>query len=183
MKLFELNRVTYEIEIAPEALMLSPLSKIVSRDKSKDKSTAKNELALIYHYCDVRSDYTGVSDDVKLEQIIENLSLPKNYKLDKEMKEAIEFYKKYSVTVIQELYEGALISAKAVNEYLRDTTKLLKDGDVDISKITASLEKLPKIMANLKAAEKELIKEKKDTEGRMKGSRKMNMFEDGLKKS
>jgi len=45
MKLFELNRVTYEIEIAPEALMLSPLSKIVSRDKSKDKSTAKNELA------------------------------------------------------------------------------------------------------------------------------------------
>ena len=103
------------------------------------------------------------------------------YKLDKEMKEAIEFYKKYSVTVIQELYEGALISAKAVNTYLRGTKDLLDNGDVDISKITASLEKLPKIMSNLKAAEKELIKEKKDTEGRMKGSRKMSVFEDGFK--
>ena len=109
MKLFELNRVTYDVEIAPEALMLIPIAKIVSRDKTRDKSTAKNELALIYHYCDVRSDYVGVSDDVKLEQIIENLNLPKNYKLDKDMKEAIEVYKKYSTTVIQELYEGALI--------------------------------------------------------------------------
>ena len=37
------------------------------------------------------------------------------------------------------------------------------------------------VSANLKAAEKELIKEKKDTEGRMKGSRKMSVFEDGFK--
>lgn len=58
-----------------------------------------------------------------------------------------------------------MISAKAVNTYLRGTKDLLDNGDVDISKITASLEKLPKIMANSKAAEKELIKEKKDTRG------------------
>ena len=35
-------------------------------------------------------------------------------------------------------------------------------------------------MANMKAAEKELVKEKKETEGRMKGSKTMNVFEDGL---
>lgn len=180
MKLFELNRVTWEVEVAPEALIIDCFAKIVKRDKNKDRSVAKKELALIYHYCDIRSDYVGVSDDVKLNQLIDNLNLPKGYKLDKDMKDAIDFYMKNSVTIIQELYEGALISAKAVNTYLRGTKDLLDSGDVDISKITASLEKLPKIMANLKAAEKELIKEKKDTDGRMKGSRKMNVFENGF---
>jgi len=35
-------------------------------------------------------------------------------------------------------------------------------------------------MQDLKAAEKELIKEKIETEGRMKGQQQMGMFENGL---
>ena len=47
MKLFELNRLTYEIDIAPEALLLEPFKILIDRDKSKTKDMAKKELALI----------------------------------------------------------------------------------------------------------------------------------------
>ena len=184
MKLFELNRLTYEIEISPEALLLEPFKRIVDRDKSKTKDMAKKELAFIYHYCDIRSDYMGTEDSQRMVQILDNLNFPNKYKLDKDMLEAISFYKSFK-TPVETLYEGAIIASQAVDKYLRNTEELLAeriDGKVvtDIAKITSSIEKLPKIMANLKAAEKELVKEKKETEGRMKGSKTMNTFEDGL---
>jgi hypothetical protein len=50
----------------------------------------------------------------------------------------------------------------------------------DIAKITASAQKVPKLMADLKAAHKEVVKEQEDLDNRKKGSRSMNMFEDGL---
>lgn len=186
MKLFNLNKTTYEVEIAPEALLLEPFKKLVDRDKSKNKDTAKKELALLYHLCDVRSDYIGLNDAEKLEQIIENLKFPKGYKLDKDMNEAINLYKNRSKTVVQILYEGALISAQALDEYLRDTKMLLEErtekGGVvtSVTAITSALKTLPEIMGKLKTAEKELVKEQKETEGRMKGSKEMGMFEDGL---
>ena len=66
MKLFELNRLTYEIDIAPEALLLEPFKRLIDRDKSKTNDMAKKELALIYHYCDIRSDYSGMENNAKL---------------------------------------------------------------------------------------------------------------------
>ena len=185
MKLFVLNRLSYEIEIAPEALLLEPFKRIVDRDKSKTKDMAKKELAFIYHYCDIRSDYMGTEDSQRMVQILDNLNFPNKYKLDKDMLEAISFYKSFK-TPVETLYEGAIIAAQAVDKYLRSTEDLLNERDAngkvvtDIAKVTASIEKLPKIMANMKAAEKELVKEKKETEGRMKGSKTMNVFEDGL---
>ena len=91
MKLFELNRLTYEIDIAPEALLLEPFKRLIDRDKSKTKDMAKKELALIYHYCDIRSDYSGMENNTKLAQIIENLKFSKGYTPDKLVKEAMEF--------------------------------------------------------------------------------------------
>jgi len=185
MKLFEFNKLTWEVEISSEVVLLEPFKKIIDRDKSKTKDTAKKELALIYHYGDLRSDYSGLSESIKLSRIVENLKFDKGYTPDKHVKEAMEYYMSFK-TPIERLYEGAVIAIDAVNEYLRTTKELLAERDengkivTDIAKITASIEKLPKLMTNLKIAEKELIKEKKETEGRMKGSREMNMFEDGI---
>lgn len=186
MKLFELNKTTYEVEIAAEALMLEPFKKLVDRDKSKTKETAKKELALLYHYCDVRSDYFGVDKSEKLKLIISNLGLPASYKVDSVLEKAIEFYKERSTTVLQSLYEGAMISTRELDLYLRDTKLLLEErsdkGGVvtSVTAITNALKSIPEIMSKLKTTEKELIKEQKETEGRMKGSKTMSMFEDGL---
>ena len=64
----------YEVEIEPEALMLAPFKAIYDRDKSKDKSTAKQELAYIYYMEDPRSDYQFLVDsEVRNNEVIKCL--------------------------------------------------------------------------------------------------------------
>ena len=50
----------------------------------------------------------------------------------------------------------------------------------DIAKITASVQKVPKLMSDLKAAYIEVVKEQEDKDNRQKGSKTFNIFEDGL---
>ena len=185
MKLFELNRSNWDVEIAPEAILLEPFQKLIKRDKTRNKEIATKELALIYHYCDVRSDYIGVDESYKLEQILLNLKFPKEYKVDKVLLDAMEFYKKFK-TQSESLYEGAVVSAKAVETYLRNTGDLLAErtekGTVvtPLHVVTASIKNISTIMKELNAAYKEIVKEQKDNTGKKKGSREMNMFEDGI---
>ena len=47
----------YNLTIEPELLTLAPFKKIWTRDKSKDKSKALQELGYIYFMYDIRSDY------------------------------------------------------------------------------------------------------------------------------
>lgn len=185
MKLFELNRTNWDVEIAPEAILLQPFQKLIKRDKTRNKEIATKELALIYHYCDIRSDFLGIEEESKMDQIIESLHFPKNYKVDKDVLAAMEFYKKFK-TPVETLYEGAVISADAIDKYLRNTATLLNErtdkGTVvtPLSVVTASIKNISTIMRDLKAAYKEVVKEQRDTTGKMKGSREMNMFEAGI---
>jgi hypothetical protein len=70
--------------------------------------------------------------------------------------------------------------------YLTSTDRLLTERDSngkpvnDISKITSAITKVKGLMQDLKAAEKEVMKEQQELEGRMKGSKQMGMFEEGL---
>lgn len=84
----------YEVTIAPEALQLIVFREIWERDKSKDKRTAKMELAYIYFMEDVRSDYMVISDkDRRSETICLDEGMPKTWKPDKAITDAMEFYR------------------------------------------------------------------------------------------
>ena len=68
IKLFK--RDGYEIKVEPEALLLKPFKKIWSRDKSKDKNRAMQELGFIYFVCDPRSDYQSLIDlDTRMDAV------------------------------------------------------------------------------------------------------------------
>ena len=83
----------YEVEIEPEALMLAPFKAIYDRDKSKDKSMAKQELAYIYFMEDPRSDYQYLVDsEVRNDEVIKGLGMPKGWKADKVIERALTFY-------------------------------------------------------------------------------------------
>jgi len=184
MNLFQFNKSSFEVEISPEVLTIDKFKTIVNRDKNKNKSKAIKELSLIYLYVDVRSDYMYITDEEqRLEEIKHDLDLPKDWKIDKTLEEAINLYKERSITVNSALYKGALVAANAVNEVCMKAKEHIKNAEDPITaaqKITGILEKIPKAMANLSAAYQELIKEQRITEGRSKGSRVFNMYEDGL---
>lgn len=106
MKLFRYEG--FQIVIAPEAYALKPFKVIWDRDTSKDKSVALQELAFVYFYADPRSDYMYlVNDDERLDAIRLGEGLSSDWKPDKELDKAIEFYKSFkpmSAMLLEDTY-------------------------------------------------------------------------------
>jgi hypothetical protein len=165
---------------------LEPFRKILKRDKSRNKDLALKEMLFIYYYTDIKSDYLIIDIKFRTEEIIKDLQLPDNWKIDSVMQDAINFYEERSLTVIGKLYKNALLAANDISEYLTKTKELLEERDdrnkpvTTLTTIVGGISKIKVVMQDLKAAEKELIKEKIETEGRMKGQQQMGMFEFGL---
>lgn len=184
MKLVQMKN--WELIASEEIWGLGPFKKILERDKTKDKTKAHKELLFIYFYCDIKSDYLQLSEAYREQEIKNDIGLPSGWKKDDVIADAIKLYEDRSVSVIGKLYKQASKAASDIGDYLENTKELLDERDVngkpiyDISKITAAIDKVPKLMANLKAAYKEVVKEEESLEGRKKGSQTMGMFEDGL---
>jgi len=189
MNLFEFSKgkEAYVVSFSPQLLTIDVFKKIIDRDKSKDKETAKKEISFIYFFADIKSDYMYiVNKDLRTKEIVHDVKLPDTWKPDELIEKCVAFYIERSSTVNSSIYKSACKAAMDISNYLNDTDELLAERDAngklvtDNAKITGALEKVPKIMANLNAAHTELIKEQKITEGRMKGSKTFNMFEDGI---
>ena len=165
---------------------LLPFKKILKRDKSRDKDRALKEMLFIYYYCDIKSDYLIIDSKFRKEEIIKDIGLPDDWKIDSTMQEAIDFYEERSLTVVGKLYKNALLAANDISEYLTKTKELLEERDdkgkpvTTLTTIVGGISKIKVVMQDLKAAEKELIKERIETEGKMKGKQSMGMFELGL---
>lgn len=186
MNLVELDE-QYNLRIDPAVWGLSPFKALFKRDKTKSKDRCFKEINFVYFYCDIRSDYMYILDeDERIAEIKKDLELPESWTYDKLIAAAVDFYKERSTTVIGLLYQSALKGADAVRKQLEKSEVLLAERDSHgkpihkIADITRGLKDVKVIMQDLKAAEKEVIKEKKETEGRMKGSKQMGMFEEGF---
>lgn len=184
MKLFQM--VNWQLEVSEEVWGLLPFKKLLDRDKSKDKERALKELLFIFFYSDVKSDYLLMEEDERITEIKKDIGLPKTWKIDKDIQLAIDTYEKVSSSIIEELYKNTIKSARAIGNYLKNTDALLKERDnsgkvvTDIAKITASVQKVPKLMVDLKSAYKEVVKEQEDNNNKKKGSKSFNIFEEGL---
>ena len=184
MRLFEFK--DYVLSVREEAWALSAFKKILKRDKSRTKEMALKEMLFIYYYCDIKSDYMIVKEEHRIDEIKKDIELPDNWKIDAIMQEAIDFYQLRSITILGKLCQNAMKAANDISDYLSRTDILLAERDdkgkpiYTLAGIMGGLEKMKKVMIDLRAAEKEIIKEQTDTENQMKGSKAMGMFEKGL---
>ena len=183
MKLFEIKN--WELVASEESWGLLPFKKILTRDKSKEKEIAMKEMMFIYFYCDIRSDYLAMKESDRIEEIKKDVGLSKSWKIDSALQEAIDTYSKFQ-SPLETLYKQTLNATAAIGEYLDNAKALLAERDAsgrpvnDISKITTAVKSVPKLMSDLKAAYKEVVKEKEDLDNKKKGSRSFNTFEEGL---
>jgi hypothetical protein len=156
MKLFEIKE--YNLQIDNEVWGLLPFKAILKKDKSRNKT----------------------------KEIIKDVGLPEDWKIDNIVRTAIEFYESRSITPIGKLYKSSLKAADDVSKYLEITDTLLTERTANGGTVTTlpmimtSLKSVPAIMRDLKAAYKEVLAEQKELEGKSKGSRSFGMFEDGL---
>ena len=176
----------YVLTVEDNMWGLIPFKKILKRDKSRDKDRALKEMLFIYYYSDIKSDYLIIDSKFRIEEIKKDIGLPEDWRIDSVLQEAIDFYEERSLTVVGKLYKNALAAANDISEYLTKTKELLEERDergkpvTTLTTIVGGISKIKTVMQDLKAAEKELIKERIETEGKMKGKQSMGMFENGL---
>lgn len=184
MKLFEVKN--WQLQVSEEAWGLLPFKEILDRDKTKEKEVAMKEMLFIYFYNDIRSNYLLMDEADRINEIKKDIGLDADWEMDEIIQVASDFYKKNSSSVIEELYKNTLESARDIGDYLKNTKALLAERDnngrpiYDVAKITSAVQKVPKLMSDLKAAYKEVVKEREENDNKQKGSRKFNTFEDGL---
>jgi len=185
--LLELNRKTWEVEISVEATQIEVFAKLIRRDLSPDKEMVKKEFAFLYFYINPLSEYFHILDlEERREKIQEALLMGDDWVIDSQLNDAINYYIMTSRTVSHILYEGSVKAAMIVNESFKDE-KILKATDkqgrpiMDAQKLLTALNRVPKTMQDLKTAYNLIVTEQRSDEKKLKGTKVLNVFEDGFK--
>lgn len=168
----------YEVEVDPEALTLTPFKKIWDRDNDKHKSMAKQELAYIYFMSDPRSDYQYLIDsDVRSSEIIKGLGMPKGWKPDSIVKNALAFYGSFKPTSAG-LLEDTRAFVDAFRKELRERAKSLSGLELkELKEALSIVKQIPSTSKDLDEAERTLNKDIV-AEIRARGSQQKSILED-----
>ncbi len=125
MKLFELKN--WQVKIKEEVAVLLPFKAILDRDKSKDKTTAIKELSFVFFFTDYRSDFLNtVNEQERAAKIIQQVGLG-DWKPDKVIMEAIEFYNSTQETITLKMIKSAHIAIDKINNYLENINFTIMD--------------------------------------------------------
>ena len=171
----------YTVSVDPEALLLAPFKAIYDRDKRKDKSMAMQELAYIYFMSDPRSDYQYlVDEEVRSDEIIKGLGMPKGWKEDAVVKRARAFYESFKPASAG-LLEDTKIAVNKLRHLLRNID--LEETDdkgrpvYTLNTITATIKQIPGLVKDLDEAERALSRDIMQ-EAKARGSQSKSLLED-----
>lgn len=181
MKLFKYEG--YKVVISEEAYALKPFKKIWDRDRSINKDKAIAELGFIYFFCDPRSDYQYLTDEIERKASIkEGEGLKSDWEPDKVVQEAIAFYESFKPTAAL-LLEDTRFAVDKLRKMLReiDLTAVDDKGKpvYTLNTVTATIKQIPSLVRDLDGAEKALAAEMM-SQGRMRGQGEKTIFEDNL---
>jgi hypothetical protein len=168
----------YRLSFEPVLLSLKVFQTLHKRDKSKDKSKFLRELSFIYFFCDPRSDFQYLTDeDARKKAIIEGEGLPKNFTVDKELQEAMDYYNSFRPTSAL-LLEDTRAMIEGYRDKIKEVTTQMKDLDIkDIKDVGTIIKQLPVLIKDLNEAEKAVFKEVTQAD-KVRGSAEKSMYED-----
>jgi nucleotidyltransferase/DNA polymerase involved in DNA repair len=178
--------INYEIKPTQEALLIKPIRKLYNQDRSKTKDKFYQALSILYFYIDPRSSYSYITDDdERLEAIIEQEGLPKNYKISKELQLAINTYKQLTTTISSQLLEDTYIAIDKVRKFLRNIDLYATDEKsgrplYTISSVTAAIKAIPQLTKDIQEVEKQVNSDVLEVGRKRGGDVGKAMFEDGF---
>lgn len=181
MKLFRYEN--YKVTISEEALALKPFKKLWDRDKSKSKDKAIAELSYTYFMEDPASDYQYLVDrEERSKAIIEGEGLT-NWKPDKLVQEAMEFYASFKTTSAL-ILEDTRYAADNLRKSLRNIDLEATDEKgrpiYTVASIISAIKQVPQLVKELSEAERAVAKEMSENAGRVRGQRTKSIMEGGL---
>ena len=176
--------INYQIQVAPELLYIPAFRKIWNKDRSKHKDTALNTFGYIYWIYDPRSDYNYIIDeDERRKVVIEEQGLPSNFKVDNDIMEAINCYKKHCITSSFLLLQDTRATIDNMRKILRSIdfeNMEEKDKVTAIKNIASITQMLPKIAKDLAEAERAVEKEIEEQGTARGGNESKSLMDDGI---
>lgn len=171
----------YTITISEEALLLKPFKALWDRDKSPEKDIAKQELGYIYFMEDTRSDYqTYIERDERSKQIMLGEGMPSNWKPDKLVESAMEFYSSFKSDGALLLEDLRYMVANLRKELREISLKTLDEKGKPIYSIdsyTKIVKDLNGLIKSIDDTEKTINREITQSE-KVRGAAEKAMFED-----
>ena len=175
----------YTLTIEPEALTIKSIKNLWNRDKSKSKERALSELGYIYFMVDPRSTYSYITDmDSREEKIILEEGLPKGWKPDKVVQDAMKSYKDSIVTTSYLLLEDTKFAVDNLRKYLRsmDFTETDDKGKpkYPVNTLATAVNQVADLAEKLMKAERTVAQEIVEN-SKMRGQKDKSILEDGFK--
>lgn len=180
MKLIKVEN--YQLNIADEALLIKPIRKLFNQDRSASKEQFYRQMSYLYFMVDPRSTYSYIlNEEDRAKEIIAQEGLDKDFKPSPLLQEAMEVYKKHTVTPSQELLNAALVAAHTVSAFLQKPDILEQEDDkgkpkYQISSITAALKNVEGIVSSLQNLQKKVESELTE-QSKARGSQELTIFD------
>ena len=174
MKLIKYDGV--EFKIADEALLIRPIRELFRQDKSKKKEEFWKQISYLWFMCDPRSTYQYLIDEnERAAEIKRQEGLGEKWKPSALLQEAMDVYKRQTITTASLLLEDMRYSLETVRAIIRQigkavtvseertdeegTKNLAMKLDKALDSMTKAADKIPDLAKKFVQAEKELAKD------------------------
>lgn len=174
----------YQIKVTDEALLVRPIRRLYNQDRSVQKEKFWQQMSIIFFMCDPISTYMYIIDpEERFKEILRQEGLPEDFKISKELQEAMDIYEKYCNTSSTLLLEDTRAAVDKLRNFLRTFDPNERDDKgkpvYPINTLTSAIKQIPELAKSLAEAEKAVQKELQE-EGRVRGGAEKSIFEDGI---
>ncbi len=171
-----------KVVVSPEALLIPEFKDIYSRDKSKDKAKAIQQLSYVYFIADYKSPYvSSLSPDALKRVVGKDFMKKEDYEPDSKVSAAIDKYKELQRTPSMLLLDASLQTVHNLTDYLQNVNLQERDkNDKPIYKpsdVTSSLKSIGGIVESLNKVRENVEKEITAT-AQLRGQRRKGNRED-----
>lgn len=183
MKLFNLDS-TYTVNFEPEVFLLKDFRDL--RDsRKKDIELLYKEMAFIYYFADLSSDFQFETDKTEREKNIKKfVGLPSSWKRDKKIDTCIEVYKYLSQSISGGILEAAYLMADKIKKQLEkidldERKKSTGDPVWNLQQMVNTSKTLPTLLESIRKAEAEYLKGQTESD-KLRGDKVKTLYEDGF---
>lgn len=176
----------FQIKLADEAFLVRPIRRLFNADRSERKEQFWRQISFLYFMISPASSYSYILDmEERAAEIIKQEGLPDDFRPSDMLKEAMEIYRKLTITPSQKLLESSLIAADTVSKFLKNPHILEEEDDKGkpkhtVSEITRALRDVEGIINSLQSQQKKVEQELQDDAGKARGAQELTIGDIGM---
>lgn len=181
MKLITIEN--FELKVADEALLVKPIRKLWNQDRSAKKEKFYEQMSILFYVYSPSSNYSYITDEKeRMKEVLTQEGIT-DFKPSQEFKEAVEVYKKLSITPEGKLLDRTINfvdkTGKALDDINYDDITELDKKIVAMKNGMALVALVPKLMTELSNAKKAVEKELEE-QGNTRGSQELTVGDLGF---